>query len=187
MISLREIREIFARYGLAEQFREQEPLFYWEEAVGERLARIARPSRVHKGTLYVEVTSPVQARELELLKERIIKRLNERLGEERIKELRFRATGIIEPSERPGPGPRTRVRVEEVPLSAEEREEIEQLVSGVEDERLREALRALLITERRIAKLREERGFKRCPRCGVLHDGSEDICFYCQLELKRIK
>jgi len=180
MISLREIARIFARYGLAEQFREQEPLFYWEEAVGAQLARIARPLRVHKGTLYVEVTSPVQARELELLKERIIKRLNERLGEERIKELRFRASGIVEPSERPEP--QTRVRVEEVPLSAEEREEIEQLVSGVEDERLREALRAFLTTEQRIAKLREERGFKRCPRCGVLHDGPEDICFHCRLE-----
>lgn len=175
-INLHEIAKIFARYGLAEQFHEQEPLFYWEEVVGERLARIARPLRVHKGTLYIEVTSPVQARELELLKEKIIKRLNERLGEERIKELRFRAGGVAPEPERAWP------RVEEVPLSAAEREEIERLVSGVEEKRLREALRTFFITERRIEKLREAKGFKRCPHCGVLHDGQEGLCSYCRLE-----
>lgn len=178
MISLREIAEIFARYGLAEQFREQEPLFYWEEAVGPRLARIARPLRVHKNTLYVEVTSPVQARELELLKEKIIKRLNELLGEERVKELRFRASGVIQ-EQKPKP---TRPRLEEIALSAEERQEIAAAVSGVADERLREALFRLLETEKRIERLRKELGFRRCSRCGVLHDGPGDLCFYCQLE-----
>jgi len=173
------LRRIFTTHGLAGEFHEQEPLFLWEEAVGEQIARLTTPLRVREGTIFVEVQSHVHAQELSMLKERYIKKINELLGEERVRDIRFRisAGGVLR-----GEG-KEPVELEEVPLSAEEQEEIVHLVSDVEDARLREALRAFFITERRIEHLREERGFKRCPRCGVLHCGDGKLCPYCQLEL----
>jgi len=176
-VILEVLRRIFTAHGLAGEFHEQEPLFLWEEAVGEQIARLTTPLRVREGIIFVEVQNHVLAQELNMLKEEYIKKLNELLGEERVRDIRFRIGrgGVLREQEE-------EVRLEEVPLSAAEQEEIEHLVSDVEDERLREALRAFFITERRIEHLREERGFKRCPRCGVLHCGDGELCPYCQLE-----
>ncbi|MFQ6090570.1 MAG: DciA family protein [Candidatus Bipolaricaulia bacterium] len=179
MISIRDVlKRIFTTYGLADEFHEQEPLFLWEEAVGEQIARLTAPLRVREGVIFVEVPSHVLAQELSMLKEGYIRKINELLGEERVRDIRFRIGAGGAPRER-----EEEVRLEEVPLSAADQEEIEHLVSDVEDGRLREALRRFFITERRIERLREEQGFKRCPRCGVLHRGDEEICPYCQLEL----
>jgi hypothetical protein len=180
MIPIRSLlRRIFTAHGLAEEFREQEPLFLWEKAVGEQVARLAKPLRVREGTIFVEVESHVLAQELNMLKEEYIRKINDLLGEERVRDIRFRVGGPLR--ERVG-ATQASPLLEEVPLSAEEQEEIEHLVSDVEDKRLREALRAFFITERRIERVREERGFTRCPRCGVLHSGNGELCFYCQLE-----
>ncbi len=173
------LRRIFIRHGLGEQFHEQEPLLLWEEAVGERVARLTAPLRARKGIIFIEAQNHVLAQELSLLKEGYIKRLNELLGEERVRDIRFRVGAggpLREQEEEP-------VRLEEVALSEEEQEEIARLVSDVEDKRLRNALRNFLITERRIEHVREERGFARCPRCGVLHRGEVELCFHCQLEV----
>jgi len=172
------LRRIFISHGLGKEFAEQEPLFLWEEAVGERVARLTKPLQVREGTIFVEVRSHVLAQELSMLKEEYIKRINKLLGEERVRDIRFRvgAGGALRQREREEEA----IKLEEVPLSTEEREEIDHLVREVDDERLREALRRFLITERRIEKVRLERGFRRCPRCGGLHRDGEELCIYCQ-------
>lgn len=170
------LRRIFTAHGLGEEFREQEPLFLWEEAVGEQIARLTAPLRVREGIIFVEVSSHVLVQELSMLKEEYIRKINELLGEARVRDIRFRVGQTLRQQEEEA------IKLEEVLLSAEEQEEINHLVSDVEDERLREALRAFFITERRIEKLREERGFKRCPRCGVLHRSDGELCPFCQLE-----
>ncbi len=177
------LRQIFTRHGLAEEFQEQEPLFLWEEAVGERIARLASPLRVREGILFVEVKSHVLAQELSLLKEDYIRKLNRLLGEERVRDIRFRV-GIGVGLEGEG-APRAQEpppRLEEVSLNPEEQEEIDGLVREIEDERLKEALRAFFLTERRIERLRLERGFKRCTRCGGLYKDGGELCLYCRLE-----
>lgn len=133
-----------------------------------------------EGTLFVEVKSYVLAQELSLLKEDYIRKLNKLLGVERVRDIRFRvrAGAGVEDEEEMKPPP----RLEEVPLGPEEQEEMAGLVREIEDERLREALRAFLITERRIEEVRLERGFKRCHRCGILHRGEGELCSFCQLE-----
>ncbi|MGQ9477672.1 MAG: DUF721 domain-containing protein [Candidatus Bipolaricaulia bacterium] len=181
------LRQIFARHGLAEEFQEQEPLFLWEEAVGERIAKLASPLRVREGILFVEVKSHVLAQELSLLKEGYIRKLNKLLGEERVRDIRFRVgvgagAGVEDEEEAPYTLMEPPPPLEEVPLSPEEQEEIAGLVREIEDERLREALRAFLITERRIEKVRLERGFKRCHRCGGLYKDEGEVCLYCRLE-----
>jgi len=216
-IDLEELARLFVRWGLTEEFREQLPLFLWAEAVGPKLARLTRPLRVREGVLFVEVSNPVLAQELELLKERYLARLNELLRARarshprlqpitsRVEDLRFRVSGVIlepdrEEVEREGPGERAQGQgrgrspspsLEEVELTPEELAEIDELVGKLEDGRLREAFRRLLATERRIEKLRERLGGKRCPRCGVLHlggaagaaDSQEGLCFWCRVEL----
>ena len=177
MIPIRALlRRIFARHGLAAEFAEQEALFLWEEAVGERIARLTAPLRVREGVVFVEVQNHVLAQELNLLKGEYVRKLNQLLGEERVREIRFRVGGVLREL------PEEPVHLEKIPLTAEEQEEVERLISDVEETRLREALRAFLITERRIEKVRRERGFNRCSRCGTLYKDGGELCLYCRLE-----
>lgn len=61
----------------------------WHEAVGERIAGVARPRRLNDGILTVEVTSPVWAQELALTAPTIVAAVNRLAGQETVRELRF--------------------------------------------------------------------------------------------------
>lgn len=60
---------------------------HWEEAVGPELAAHARPVRLRRDTLVVEVESPAWMQELQLRKHEVRGRLNAALGKPRVREL----------------------------------------------------------------------------------------------------
>ena len=62
----------------------------WAATVGERIAAVARPLSERAGTVVVGCSDPVWAQELDLMQERLLDRLRERLGEQAPKALRFR-------------------------------------------------------------------------------------------------
>ncbi|MBN2223983.1 MAG: DUF721 domain-containing protein [Deltaproteobacteria bacterium] len=61
----------------------------WEGAVGTIIAKNARPVRIDRGVLLTIVSSPVWTQELTLMKKTIIGRLNDRLGEPIVLDIRF--------------------------------------------------------------------------------------------------
>lgn len=63
----------------------------WPQAVGDALAAQAHPSAERNGTVTVTCSSSVWAQELTLLGPELTQRVNEALGSEFVRELRFRA------------------------------------------------------------------------------------------------
>jgi len=69
----------------------------WTEAVGEEVARHTRP-KAFKGTLLlVTVDSSVWMHHLSMMKNEIIARINKKLGEDTLREIRF-SIGHVEAS-----------------------------------------------------------------------------------------
>jgi predicted nucleic acid-binding Zn ribbon protein len=62
----------------------------WAEAVGERVAAASRPVSERGEALVVSCADAVWAEELDLMQERLIARLRERIGEDAPAALRFR-------------------------------------------------------------------------------------------------
>lgn len=62
----------------------------WAAAVGERIAAIAEPVSERAGTVTVSCADAVWAEELDLMQDRILARLRDRLGDAAPKALRFR-------------------------------------------------------------------------------------------------
>ena len=62
----------------------------WEEAVGPGIAGHARPSRIKKGRLRVDVSDPIWLQELEFVKETIKEKLNEKMGRKAVLRIDFR-------------------------------------------------------------------------------------------------
>jgi predicted nucleic acid-binding Zn ribbon protein len=62
----------------------------WEATVGERVASVSRPVAERAGTVTVACADPVWAQELDLMQDRLLDLLRERLGDQSPQNLRFR-------------------------------------------------------------------------------------------------
>src|SRR6266478_3429196 len=60
---------------------------FWDDVVGEQIARQAQPARLRNAVLFVTVASHVWMQELQFLKNDIRARLNERLGAALIEDI----------------------------------------------------------------------------------------------------
>ena len=83
-----ELVELYLeQMGLTRQFKEQEVCRLWPEVVGGMIASRTRSVRMADGKLFVHFTSSVVKHEILLVKEGVLKTLNERMGEKLIKEI----------------------------------------------------------------------------------------------------
>ncbi len=111
----------------------------WDEVVGPQVARRARPTAIRDGVLTVTVASGPWLQQLTFLKGEIITRLNEKTGEDLVREIYLKAGN-------PQPAKRLPIakQVHSRPLTAEEEQFIDRQVSLVEDNELRDELATLM-------------------------------------------
>jgi len=167
MIDASVIEKVLRKYGLFEQYREQEPALLWERVVGEKIARLARPIWVQNDVLFVAVPNHIVQHEFTVMREEFRKKLNAALGAERVKEIRFRVENF----------PKARPVLALAPLTPDEEREIETLAADVPDAPLRAALIQLMKKAKQIERARQKLGWKPCPQCGVPRE--ETFCPLC--------
>jgi predicted nucleic acid-binding Zn ribbon protein len=83
------IEELVVQLGIKKKLHEQETFIVWDQAVGERIAKVATPTRMLRGTLIVSVKSAAWRNELSMRKQEIIRRINELVGDEVLKDIKF--------------------------------------------------------------------------------------------------
>ena len=83
------LEALLKRLGIETQVKQRLVVALWPDVVGDRIAEIAKAERVIDGILFVTVTSSVWRVELLLHKEKIIEKLNRRIGKPIITEIRF--------------------------------------------------------------------------------------------------
>ncbi|MEA2061330.1 MAG: DUF721 domain-containing protein [Thermodesulfobacteriota bacterium] len=66
----------------------------WDEAVGDTIARNAKPGAFKKDILLVHVSSSVWMQQLRFLKQDLISRINFALGQELVREIRFKIANL---------------------------------------------------------------------------------------------
>jgi predicted nucleic acid-binding Zn ribbon protein len=81
--------ELIEKLGIRKKLREQDVFFLWEEAVGERIAKVTTPLRMLQGTLFVSVKTGPWRNELTMRKKEIIDRINGSLSEEIVRDIKF--------------------------------------------------------------------------------------------------
>ncbi|MCO5296282.1 MAG: DUF721 domain-containing protein [Fimbriimonadaceae bacterium] len=106
---MRQIRDVMGgaieRAEVLRAARAQRVLRRWNEVVGEELAKRSWPDRYERGTVWVAVKGSAWASELRLMKERILKGLDELAGERGLfEDVRFGDRTVregLEPAEPP--------------------------------------------------------------------------------------
>ncbi|BCR03936.1 hypothetical protein DESUT3_10050 [Desulfuromonas versatilis] len=125
----------------------------WDEVVGPQIAARARPLRIREGVLEVRVEQPVWMQQLQLLKPRILAKLNERLGAGTLKDIYLRR-GRIQADELPESGPDP-AAWKHTPLTEEEKAEIEATLASLADPEIKRQLRALMMRQAQLKKSRK--------------------------------
>lgn len=82
--------KIVAQAGLANRVKLEDVLAAWEEIVGAFLFKLSRPDAIERGILTVRLIQPTAHHALSLEKGKILKRLQAKLPDAKIRDIRFR-------------------------------------------------------------------------------------------------
>ncbi len=129
---------VLKAHGLQGSLGEYRVMGQWEKTVGAAIARHAQPRSVRGKKLFLSVDSPAWMQQLSLLKPEIIEKLNTNLGKDTVKDIMLTLGEVAAPEHSAETAP---VRM---PLSAEERERIEQYIREVHDPDVRETIRRVI-------------------------------------------
>ena len=82
--------QIMAKAGMANRVKLEDILAAWQEIVGTFLFKLTRPDTFERGVLTVRLMQPTAHHALMQEKVKILKRLQEKLPDAKIRDIRFR-------------------------------------------------------------------------------------------------
>ena len=83
------IEKILINYGIDKKVKESEIIVFWKEVTGKKIAEKTTPLKVIDGKLFIKVSNPSWRNELMLVRPKIIKKINSRIGSQILKEIIF--------------------------------------------------------------------------------------------------
>ena len=83
------LKKALKKSGIDRAVRQNKALFVWENVVGKTVAKNCSAEEVNHGTIVVKASTPVWRNELALKKKEIVEKLNKKLGEELINDIRI--------------------------------------------------------------------------------------------------
>jgi hypothetical protein len=82
--------KIVAQCGMTNRVKLEDVLAAWEEIVGAFLFKLTRPDTIERGILTVRLMQPTAHHALSLEKAKILRRLQAKLPDAKIRDIRFR-------------------------------------------------------------------------------------------------
>ena len=83
------IDRVMKNLGLSRRYNEQKSILFWDDIVGERISKKAKPLYARDGKLVVEVENSTWMNELQFLRMEILEKLNKKLGRWTIVDIYF--------------------------------------------------------------------------------------------------
>ncbi len=84
------IRQYLKELQIEKKLKEVSLTGEWEEVVGKIIASKTEKITIRNGTMFIHIRSSVVKNELMMIREELVKALNDRAGEELVKEIVFR-------------------------------------------------------------------------------------------------
>lgn len=148
------LKQVINEQGMGDRLSRYQAWLVWDKIVGEQIARRARPLRLREGVLEVRVDNAVWMQQLQMLKPKILQKLNEKLPNARIEDIYLRR-GSHTPEPKPQPPPAAPPAWRNQKLDSADREEIEQCLQGLNNEELKEELRRLFSLQKQLKKAKQ--------------------------------
>lgn len=84
------VEQVLRNMGLEQRYKEYEVTQIWPEVVGQMIASRTKKIKVIDGILFVSFDSAVVRNEISMVKEGLVRALNERVGKNVIKDIVIR-------------------------------------------------------------------------------------------------
>jgi predicted nucleic acid-binding Zn ribbon protein len=81
--------ELIGNLGIQKRLKEYDAVLFWDDVVGDHIAKATTPVRIVQGVLVVKVKTSAWRNELTLQKRMLVQRLNDAIGERVVKDIRF--------------------------------------------------------------------------------------------------
>lgn len=82
--------QVLRQMGLEQKFQEHEVYMIWPEVVGQMIASRTKSIQVVDGRLFVTFSSAVVRNEMMMVREGLVKALNDKVGKEVVREIIIR-------------------------------------------------------------------------------------------------
>jgi hypothetical protein len=150
------LKQILSQPGMGEQLNRHQAWLVWDQLVGEQIAARARPFKLRKGVLEVQVDHPVWMQQLQMMKPQILEKIATKIPNAGITDIYLRQTRNPEtyhprkakPTSEPPPWTK-------IELTENEKSSIEEKLSQVDNIELRDELRNLFTRQKQLDKERE--------------------------------
>ena len=147
------LKQLYNQPGIGEQLSRHQAWLIWDQLVGEQIAARARPLRLRKGTLEVQVDHPVWMQQLQMLKPKILEKINQRIPSAEISDIYLRlAKGSPPPQQLKSPRTGAPPKWTRIELTETEKAEITAELRQIGDRELRQGLARLLTLQKQLDK-----------------------------------
>lgn len=91
MQSLKKVlKETLKKTGVKQKLKANSTHLVWREVVGDKISQNVETKEIRNGVLFLEAKTPVWRNEIQLIKNNIINKLNKKLKNNIIKDLRIK-------------------------------------------------------------------------------------------------
>ena len=90
------LERLLSGLNLGIKVKQQQIWDVWNNVVGEHIARQAQPHHIRNMILWVNVSSSSWMQQLEFIKHTIVERLNRQIGEQVIRDIRFKIGSLTD-------------------------------------------------------------------------------------------
>lgn len=134
------LAELFNRKDWQKRIDMHQIFQSWDRAVGKEIAKHAQPAVIRGNVLWVDVTDSVWMQQLHMQKMLLLERINRKLTEKGFTDIRFQiSAGLARP------GKEQTYQPQAIAPNKERLVAFDDMVSGLEDAELKQAMRKLWI------------------------------------------
>jgi len=149
------LQELMKTKGIGEQITRHQAWLVWDKIVGEQIANRARPLRLRRGVLEVQVDHPVWMQQLHMLKPQILEKINAQVPNAGITDIYLRQAKSTDPVITLNRNRKQEdLPWQKVELDATDMKIIEEKLTRVSDAELKQEFKRLLIRQKQLEKSR---------------------------------
>ena len=144
------VKQLLGQPGLGEQLTRHQAWLIWDQLVGKQIAAHARPLKLRKGVLEVQVDHPVWMQQLQLLKPQIMQKITAQIPNAGITDIYLRQTRnckSYQPRNKTKQGPPAWMQTK---LTTDEKEFIESELANVDNPAVKNEMRKLFTRQKQL-------------------------------------
>jgi len=181
------IPKTFQKLGLHQKFRVEMIFYRWDELVGSDIAAHTRPISMNHNLLFVAVNNSVWSHHLSLMKEDLIRKVNNFAQMKVVNDIKFQAGSIqrITYDEDNQIELSLAKKIKNIILTPSEVLDIRNIIESVDSPELRDRLFSLIVKDKKLNKYKKQQNYHPCAKCSTLCPANHKYCTICFIEARQ--